>query len=246
MLTRRRFTIALASAASRGAELPRVELVTLAAGSPVPSAIARTAVTFTRAYLASPDPALAPAVLLSGRYPHATGPALFQIASGGPTVFVSAAREDSSSEAACRVALAIRHPKLPAGRAFDFPVSTVDIAPTLLALMDVEPPEGLPGRDLSALLTTGQGPHPESIFAEGALGKPGEWRMVVRGLDKIVVRRNLDVLHLYNLGEDPYELEDLSLQIGYRLKVDELKAIVRIWMKRTSDGMDPSGLKRRK
>ena len=248
MLTRRAFTGALAGSLA-AAEPPRIAVIALPAGAPVPPAIAATAVVFTRAYFACPDPALAPAVLLSGRYPHGKGPALFQPApdpAAPVAIFIGAARQDSPSESACRVALAIRHPKLAAGRVFDFPISTVDIAPTLLTLVGVEPPDNLPGRDLSALLAAGEGARPESIYSEGGLASPGEWRMMVRGLDKIVVRRNLDVLHLYNLGEDPYELEDLSREIGFRLKVDELKALVRIWMWRTSDGMDPSGLRRRK
>jgi hypothetical protein len=61
----------------------------------------------------------------------------------------------------------------------------------------------------------------------------------------VVRRRNLDILHLFNLGEDPTEERDLSREIGYRLKVDELRALIQTWMKRTGDGMDPSGLKRR-
>jgi len=160
-------------------------------------------------------------------------------------VFLSGSREDAPSERATHVALAIRHPRLPRGKMFDFPISTVDVAPTLLALAGLEPPGEVHGRDLSAFLTAGTGGRPESIFAEGGLGTADEWRMVVRGLDKIVVRRNLELLHLFNLGEDPDEEHDLGHEIGYQLKVDELRALVRVWMKRTGDGVDPSGLKRR-
>jgi hypothetical protein len=57
--------------------------------------------------------------------------------------------------------------------------------------------------------------------------------------------KRLDLLHLYNLGEDPTEEHDLAREIGYQLKVDELRAQLQAWMKRTGDGMDPSGLRRR-
>jgi hypothetical protein len=249
MLTRRAFSGALACGLA-GAELPRIRVVYLPAGSDVPEFARGRTVTFARAWLACPNPALASAVLLSGRYPHSPGPALFQVAHAPdpavPVVYVSEAHEDSPSEAACHVALAIGHPRIAAGRVADFPVSTVDIAPTLLALMDLEAPDGMHGRNLAALLAGESGPHPESIYSEGRLGKPDEWRMMVRGLDKIVVRRrNLDILHLFNLGEDPTEERDLAREIGYRLKVDELRALIQSWMKRTGDGMDPSGLKRR-
>jgi hypothetical protein len=69
--------------------------------------------------------------------------------------------------------------------------------------------------------------------------------MVVRGLDKLVIARGGDVLHLYNLGEDPEEANNLAREPGHQLKVDELQALVRVWMKRTADGVDPSGLRRR-
>ena len=249
MLTRRAFSGALACGLA-AADLSRIRVVNLPASAGVPPFLQERAVTFARAWLACPDPALAPAVLLSGRYPHSPGPALFQAAQapdpGVPVVYISDAHEDSPSEAACHVTLAIQHPRIAAGSVLEFPVSTVDVAPTLLALMDLEVPDGLHGRNLAGLLTGEPGPHPESIYAEGQLGKPGEWRMMVRGLDKIVVRRrNLDILHLFNLGDDPTEEHDLAREIGYRLKVDELRALIQAWMKRTGDGMDPSGLKRR-
>jgi hypothetical protein len=249
MLTRRAFSGALACGLA-AAELPRIRVVNLPAATGVPHFSRGRAVTFDRAWLACPDPALAAAVLFSGRYPHSPGPALFQASQNldpaVPVVYISEAHEDSPSEAACHIALAIQHPRIAAGRLLEFPVSTVDVAPTLLALMDLELPDGLHGRNLAGLLMAESGPHPESIYAEGRLGKPDEWRMMVRGLDKIVVRRrNLDILHLFNLGEDPTEERDLAREIGYRLKVDELRALIQAWMKRTGDGMDPSGLKRR-
>jgi hypothetical protein len=250
MLTRRAFAGSMAARLAVGAQLPRVGVAEIPRGARIQDRAAMTAAVFTSAWLACPDPAVAPKVLASGRYAHSPGPPVFEIEPVSrdpkqPAVFVTAATGDAPSEAAARVALAIRHPRLTVPGKYPFPVSTVDIAPTLLSLMEMEVPEGLHGRDLSALLTGGTGPRPESIYAEGALGRPEEWRMMVRGLDKIVVKRNLDVLHLYNLGEDPAELEDLAQEIGYRLKVDEMRALIRTWMRRTGDGMDPSGLKRR-
>lgn len=242
MLTRRTFAGALACGLA-AAELPGIALVVGAPGAAAPEG----ACVFTRAYAACPDAALGAKALLSGRFPHARdlAPRLNLVADAPVAVFVSAPSEDSPYDRAAHVALAIRHSKLPRGKVFDFPVSTVDVAPTLLALSGVEQPVGLHGRDLSPLLITGTGVRPESIFVEGQLGAAAEWRMVVRGFDKLVVRKNLDILHLFNLGDDPGEERDLAREIGFQLKVDELRALVRVWMKRTGDGMDPSGLKRR-
>jgi arylsulfatase A-like enzyme len=141
-------------------------------------------------------------------------------------------------EEAVRVPLLVRYPGvLAAGGTNDALVSNVDLMPTLLKLCGVDIPENVQGQDLSA--------PSESIYCSGKLGDPDEWRMVVRGLDKLVVNRDLNVTHLYNLGQDPFELENLAREVSQDLKRDELKALLKDWMRRTGDGMDPSGLKRR-
>ena len=251
-ITRRIFVATLGSAV-RAADQPRVTIATVPPRTPVPARLAAEACVFTRAYAACPDALLFRQTLVSGCFPHKrNAPAL--LAGDFPSrlpdapaaaLFVSLPDGDTPFERSTHVALAIRHPRLPRGKAFDFPVSTVDIAPTLLALAGSEIPDDIHGRDLSALIVGGAGEHPEAVYAEGKLNAPDEWRMLVRGLDKIVVRRNLDILHLFNLADDPSEEHDLAAEIGYRLKVDELTALARAWMKRTGDGMDPSGLKRR-
>ncbi len=243
MVTRRAFAGALAWGLG-AAELPGVKILT---GSRIPDRLATESCVFTRAYTASPGPSLTRNSLLTGRYPHAR-PSAMQLAAAPDStavIFVSEPSDDTPFEPSTHIALAIQHPRLPRGKTFDFPLCTVDVAPTLLALAGIDVPDGLHGRDLSDLMISGKGQRPESIFAEGKLNSAGEWRMVVRGLDKLVVRPNLDVLHLFNLGDDPSEEHDLAQEIGYQLRVDELRALVRIWMKRTGDGMDPSGLKRR-
>jgi len=106
-------------------------------------------------------------------------------------------------------------------------------------------PDGVQGQDLSAWIATGQGVRPESIYCVGKLGFTGEWRMVVRGLDKLVVDLDLNVTDLYNLGQDTDEMENLAQDSSQELKRDELKALLKEWMRRTGDRMDPSGLKKR-
>jgi arylsulfatase A-like enzyme len=250
---KRREFAGIVAAGLAAAEPPRTIVIFGQPGAAVPDRLAAEGVSFTRAYAACPS---VRDTVVSGRFPHArSSPRVFNatvltsfpatLPPDAALVFASTSRDDTFQERSTHIALAIRHPKLPRGKAFDHPVSTVDVAPTLLALSGAALPEGLHGRDLSELLTTGKGERPESVYVEGGLTTPGEWRMIVRGLDKLVVRRNLDVLHLFNLGEDPDEEHDLAKEIGYRLKVDELVALIRVWMKRTADGMDPSGLRRR-
>ena len=148
-------------------------------------------------------------------------------------------------EEAVRVPLIIRGPQLGAGSRNELLVSQADIMPTLLGLTGIDAPEGMQGRDLSALIAGRGAIRPESVYSMGEIGNGAEWRMVVRGLDKLVVDRDLNVSHLYNLAQDPYELENRASDPSLELKRDELTALLKDWMRRTGDGMDPSGLKRR-
>ena len=149
-------------------------------------------------------------------------------------------------EESVRVPLILRYPRtLPSGHKIDALLSNVDLVPSLLALGGVDIPESVQGQDVSNWMARGQGSHMESIYSSGKLGDPNEWRMVVRGLDKLVVDHNLSVTHQYNLGQDPFELENLARDASQELKRDELKALLKDWMRRSGDGIDPSGLKRR-
>ena len=89
-----------------------------------------------------------------------------------------------------------------------------------------------------AVILTGEGDPPESIYAEGRLRAPGEWRMLVRGLDKLVVNTGLEVTHLYNLGQDPYEMTNLATDGTQRRKRDELLALLRRWILWTGDRLN--------
>ena len=142
-------------------------------------------------------------------------------------------------EPAVRVPLIMRLPgRLEPGHRAGVLASTVDLAPTLLTLCGLSPPESMQGRDLTREQS-------QSIYSVGRLGTPGEWRMVVRGLDKILMDRARNVTGLYNLGDDPEEMDNRAQDPGLELKRNELRALLNDWMRRTGDGFDPSGLKRR-
>ena len=149
-------------------------------------------------------------------------------------------------EESVRVPLVVRCPRqIKAGGEHEFPLSNVDLMPTLLGLCGAPIPNDTQGQDLSTLFTSGQGAHPESAYCLGKLGAEAEWRMVVRALDKLVVDRDMNITHLYNLGSDPYEMENLVQDATQELKRDALKALLKDWMRRTADRTDPSGLKKR-
>ena len=155
------------------------------------------------------------------------------------------AEDDSYSETSARMPLVIRFPgRLRRGVTDDLLLSGADLMPSLLALCGVEIPEGVQGRNLAETMRSGEGERPESVYSYGKLGEAGEWRMIVRGLDKLVVNAKLETTHLYNLGQDPSEERNLAAEIGAGRNRDELKAHLRAWMKKLGDGVDPSsGLK---
>lgn len=141
-------------------------------------------------------------------------------------------------EPAVRIPLMLRYPPLKPGYRTGILASNIDLAPTLLALSGVDAAHSLQGSDLMRQ-------QPQSTYCVGRLGTASEWRMVVRGLDKLVVDGDQNVTHLYNLGADPAEMDNRANDPSLELKRDELKALLNDWMRRTGDGMDPSGLKRR-
>ena len=154
--------------------------------------------------------------------------------------------DDYVYEETIRIPLAIRYPRvLKGGSQNDILVSQVDIMPTLLKWCGAAIPDVVQGRDLSGLLAGQPGERPEAVYAEGRLGQKDEWRMLVHGYDKLVVDKNDDVTHLFNLADDPYEQTNLANVSAERLKRDSLLAIERQWAKKLGDGVDASGLRKR-
>ncbi len=141
-------------------------------------------------------------------------------------------------EESMRIPLAIRYPRTLKPDARDL-ATQVDILPTLIALCGAEIPEGVQGHDLF-----GKNP-PEVVFAEGNLGESGEWRMLIRGYDKILATPKGEITALFNLAEDPLETTNLAKDPSQKLKLASLKAQLQVQMKTLSDGMDPSGLRKR-
>jgi len=156
-----------------------------------------------------------------------------------------ASDEETWFDKSTRVPLLIQWPRRIAAAPCDVLASGVDIAPTILALCGGAAADAMQGRDLSPLLVGSGSNRPESIYAEGRVGTADSWRMMVRGLDKLVFTPDLRILHLYNLGQDPDEATDLAQEVTAERKCDELRAIAADWRRRLSDEMDPSGLKRR-
>jgi hypothetical protein len=253
VISRRSLLLAPAALAFGQNTRPGVAVVWIT-GKTVPADFARQSVVFPRAYAACPRTRRA---LETGKFPHALraddGQLSDLLRSGASedanTITILTAESgdgrDSPSEQSIHVPLAIRWPgKLAPRVASETLISHVDLLPTLLGWAGIASGE-LQGRDLSRLIETGQGEVPESIYAEGQLGQPGDWRVVVRGFDKLVLNIEDQATALYNLADDPAEATNLLREREHALTRDALLALARIWRQRTSDRVDPSGLRTR-
>jgi arylsulfatase A-like enzyme len=254
-VTRRTILLAPLALAAQSTR-PRIQ-ITWIKGSAVPEEFARESVVFPRAYTCCPASGLGRKALETGRFPHAAGPGDTSVASlqgsgasGSETITVLTAEsgngEDSPFQRSVLVPLAIRWPgKLRPRVADELLISHADVYPTLLAFFGIAATDNLQGRDLSKLIQDGQGEVPDSVYCEGRLGLPGEWRVVVRGYDKFVIHPREEATRLYNLADDPAEETDLAHDREHELTRDSMLALARQWMRKLGDGMDPSGLRLR-
>ncbi len=203
-------------------------------------------VTFTRAYVACPDPQLGPWALEHGRFPHArtTSPSLWDFFKPTDFTISTTYGGDGYKERSIHVPLSITWPGHLPSRNADFLCSHVDVMPTLLGLAGMAIPGGVQGRDLSPLLR-GPGEIPAAVYVEGNLGKRDEWRALIRGYDKIIWNLKEEIIGLYNLANDPDESDELRRDKEHRLTRDSMWALAQQWMERLQDGRDAQGFRSR-
>lgn len=155
--------------------------------------------------------------------------------------------DDTPYAESVRIPLAMRHPLLGRPGARDMLVSQADIAPTLLGLCDVPLPvsQDMQGQNLVPLITGEKVELPDAVFAEGRIGEADEWRMLVHGYDKLVTDAEGHPTRLFNLADDPYEMNNLVNVSSEELKRDATGALLQYWRRKLGDGRDVSGLKGR-
>ena len=105
---------------------------------------------------------------------------------------------------------------VPAARRVRDPVSLVDVAPTIQALLGLGVDEGLDGRALQPLFTDA-GAEPRVLFAEAdhnnlfqGVKRNGLWCMAREGPWKLKLHRITGVHYLFHLERDPGETRDLK------------------------------------
>ncbi len=119
------------------------------------------------------------------------------------------------------VPLIIRSPSVPPGRV-RAPVSLVDLAPTVLGLVDVGTAPSMRGEDLRPY-AMGFATEREPVF-----GAVAHKRMVVDWPHKLIADLRFDVYELYDLAADPHERRNLAS--SERALLDRLKGEVYGWL----------------
>jgi arylsulfatase A-like enzyme len=161
------------------------------------------------------------------------------------------------------VAMIVRYPARGwlGGRVHADLLSNVDVVPTLLELLGIEPDGELHGRSFLSLLDGGDYRSREEIFGELTYHDYYDPRRCVRtGRHKLIANFSnayafMDPsqswhrrctprvepmayhppVELYDLAEDPYELTDLAADPAHAATVEELLARLHTWMARTGD-----------
>ncbi len=119
-------------------------------------------------------------------------------------------------EEACRVPLLMRWPQhIAAGSSSDACVSTVDLMPTLLAMLQLETPPDVEGMDLSHCVHGVAGPEPDAALmqicgATAAWEDGHEWRALRDKHYTYAIYRVDGKELLFDHSADPYQLHNLA------------------------------------
>jgi arylsulfatase A-like enzyme len=155
-----------------------------------------------------------------------------------------------------RVPLVLRYPrKLAPGRRHDFPVSVIDLMPTLLGLAGIPAPHAVEGIDVSPFLSGSRSDPPDAVL----LMNPCPFSIGdVRGEDQVPTYQGMRMEYrgvrtarhtyvrtidrpwlLYDNREDPYQMRNLVADPGYARLAADLDAMMRGHMARIGDEFLP-------
>jgi arylsulfatase A-like enzyme/Tfp pilus assembly protein PilF len=128
-------------------------------------------------------------------------------------------------EATLHVPLLLAGPGIPRGTVVPAWVNTVDLAPTLLRLLGVDPPAAMTGRDLRPALRNERLPT-EPLYAESLFGRLNcRWSSLRAWTSddwKLIEGSRTELFHL---SEDPEEIHDRAAEEAAR--VDRMRAALR-------------------
>ncbi len=148
---------------------------------------------------------------------------------------------------AARVPFLIRLPGGAHARRCDAPISTVDIMPTLLGMLDLPIPSEVEGTDISGLLCERDSNAPEFAFMQGtgsvAIYADGyEWRAIRNKNYTYGIWLRDAEEHLYDNQRDPYQMHNLASDPEYSELLGRLRAWTDRHMQSIGDKFPPVSL----
>jgi len=130
-----------------------------------------------------------------------------------------------------RVPFLLRCPgHIPAGSSCDALVSSVDVLPTLLEMMDVPAPDGIEGRSFLSLAHGNSKIHRDTVFC----GSMQNNFTVITNSWKYVLNWNpRDCDELYDRTRDPGEMKNLAADPAHATTVAEMRGTLAQWLEET-------------
>ncbi|MBN2092908.1 sulfatase-like hydrolase/transferase [candidate division KSB1 bacterium] len=122
-------------------------------------------------------------------------------------------------EHSMKVPLIVTGPGIPPEKRIEAPVYLQDIMPTTLELAGIPIPEYIQFRSLKPLIAGKSEKNYESIYG----GYMNLQRMVRKDDFKLIYYPKINQTALFDLSKDPLEMNDLSGQVEYVTKLNELK-----------------------
>ncbi len=134
-----------------------------------------------------------------------------------------------------RVPFIIAGRGIPQNRRIDAAIFLQDAMPTALELAGVAKPEHVAFHSILPLV---RGEQKESNYDAIYNAYLDKQRAIIVGDYKLIVYPFVQQMRLYNLKDDPQEIEDLSDAPGGKAKVQELFVKLREWQVKTGDTLD--------
>jgi arylsulfatase A-like enzyme len=155
-------------------------------------------------------------------------------------------------EHSLKAPLIISGPGIPENEVKDALVYLYDLFPTLGDLLEVTVPEGVEGKSLLPVIMGEQKDVRNSLFTVYA----DVQRAVKNHRWKLIRYPKIGFTQLFDLKNDPYELNNLAEEAGYEAKTEEMMQLLQEWQTQTGDTLaltaenveprefDPSGFER--
>ena len=146
----------------------------------------------------------------------------------------------------CQVPLIMRWPNgIKAGSSHEgFVSNAIDLSTTYLDLYSINKPESFSGISLLPVMSGGTKPVREDIFCSWNGNQFGQFsqRMVFDGKWKYIWNAT-DRDELYNLENDPYELENLASDKTFSKEISSMRKRLYSWMEETDDKLTNDWIK---